>query len=101
MCILCLSCTLQEAKQLALGSGHSADALPIVLAEPVLSEMRAKVADFKKEGWFMRYKLQRVKVCACAPLPAQGRCCCWSCHMGPVGLAPDALLWITFPVAGK
>lgn len=52
----------QEAKQLALGPDYETGLLSTMLADPMLGEMRSKVAKFKEEGWFMRYKLHRVRV---------------------------------------
>ncbi|KAF5834804.1 hypothetical protein DUNSADRAFT_8388 [Dunaliella salina] len=52
----------QEAKQAALGRSHDVSQLPNVLAEPMLGETWRKAATFREQGWFMRYKLHRLKV---------------------------------------
>jgi hypothetical protein len=52
----------QDIKQAALSSGYDMAGLSHVLADPLLSETQAKVAQFQKEGWFMKYRLHRLKV---------------------------------------
>ncbi len=60
----------QEAKQVALGPEHDVSLLPSVLADPLLGETWRKAASFREQGWFMRYKLHRMKVGAAAGLTA-------------------------------
>ncbi|KAL6765947.1 hypothetical protein V8C86DRAFT_2452334 [Haematococcus lacustris] len=52
----------QEVKQAALGASHDASALSSLLVDPLLGEMTARVASFKADGWFMKYKLHKLKV---------------------------------------
>ncbi|GFH19531.1 DUF4101 domain-containing protein, partial [Haematococcus lacustris] len=51
-----------EVKQAALGASHDASALSSLLVDPLLGEMTARVASFKADGWFMKYKLHKLKV---------------------------------------
>ncbi len=53
----------QEVKADALGASHAVSDLPNALCEPVLGEMRGKVAGLAQEGWHMRYRLHKIKVC--------------------------------------
>jgi hypothetical protein len=52
----------QDTKQAALSSSYEGAGLAQVLCDPLLSETQAKVAQFQKEGWFMKYRLHRLKV---------------------------------------
>eukprot|EP00798_Chlamydomonas_sp_ICE-L_P014103 gene14103-20060_t len=52
----------QAAKQTSMGPTFESRSLMDVLSEPVLSETLKKGADFKQQGYFMRYTLWKCKV---------------------------------------
>lgn len=54
---------MQSAKTAALGPRRDLEALPTILADPMLSRFQSEAAQAEETGWFWKYKVNSVEVC--------------------------------------
>lgn len=53
---------MQSAKTAALGPRRDLEALPTILADPMLSRFQSEAAQAEETGWFWKYKVNSVEV---------------------------------------